>query len=77
MYKSKETGFNGILNYIYNNHSEILPKVKDPNQLFSFVKKLQREFLNELNVKYKRNKEHYKTQQNWNQFKQFLKNKTL
>lgn len=74
MYKSKDTGFNGILNYIYKHHAEILPKFKDPNQLFSFVKKLQRKFLNSIGVKYTRNKEHFKTQENWNEFKDFLRN---
>ena len=74
MYKSKETSFNGVLNYIYDNHLELLPKVKDPNQLFSFVNKLQRKFLNSINSPYVRNKEHYKTQKNWKQFKIFLKN---
>ena len=73
MYKSKETGFNGVLNYIYDNHSELLPKAKDPNQKFAFVKKLQRNFLNRINVSYTKNKEHYKTQKNWKQFKIFLK----
>ena len=73
MYKSTETGFNGVLNYIYNNHSELLRKAKDRNQKFAFVKKLQRNFLNSINVSYTKNKEHYKTQKNWKQFKIFLK----
>ena len=72
MYKSKETSFNGVLNYIYDNHYEILPKTKDHNQLFSFVRKLQRKFLNSIGVKYTKNKEHFKTQNNWNEFKEFL-----
>lgn len=75
MYKSKETGFNGVLRYIYDNHSSMIPKAKDPNQIFSFVRKLQREFLIKKGVSFTRNKEHYKTQENWKEFKDFLKNK--
>lgn len=73
MYKSKETGFNGILNYIYNKYPNIIPKTKDVNQEFAFVRKLQRKFLNSINVKFTKNKEHYKTQKNWIKFKDFLK----
>ena len=73
MYKDKDTGFNGVLNYIYKYHPDIIPKNKDVNQKFAFVRKLQRLFLNKSNIDYKRNFEYRKTQKNWKQFKIFLK----
>lgn len=73
MYKGKDTRFNGVLNYIQENHSEIIPKYKEWGQLTSFIKKLERRFLIENKIPYKRNHEHNAVSENWDKFIIFLK----
>jgi hypothetical protein len=73
-YKEKWQGNNGIMNYIQKEHPDLIPKSFNPSQAFAFINKLQRRFLISIKVKYTRNKEHYKIQKNWNEFKIFLEN---
>lgn len=73
-YKEKWQGNNGVMNYINTHYPNLIPNKLDINQKFSFINKLQRKFLISINVKYVRNKEHYKTQKNWKKFKEYLKN---
>jgi len=73
-YKEKWQGNNGVINYIENNHPNLLLNKLNATQSFSYINKLQRKFLIENNIHYKKNKEHYQTQKNWNKFKIFLKN---
>tara|TARA_R110000787_G_scaffold229259_3_gene336811 strand:+ start:779 stop:1018 length:240 start_codon:yes stop_codon:yes gene_type:complete len=76
MYKSKDTGINGILNYLYKYNDDLIKELdrttKDSNQFHSKLNKLLRLFLIKNNIKYKRNKEYISVQNNWNEFKLFL-----
>ena len=80
-HKSKESALNGVANFIQANHSDIVPRVKDGNQLFSFIGNLMRKFLKENELQVKDNGSHgamsYNAniiQDNWGMFKKFLQN---
>ncbi|WP_439132399.1 hypothetical protein [Polaribacter sp.] len=78
-HKSYNSAYNGILNYIQDNHQDVIPKTKDVNQYFSKVNKLIRKFLKSKNLKVKdngsSNSAHFNAnviQENWKEFKQYL-----
>lgn len=49
-HKSIESAFNGVASYIQLKHPEILTKTKDPNQLFSQIRKLMIKYLQARNI---------------------------
>lgn len=79
-HKSYHSAINGISKYINENHKELIPKVKDPNQYFSWLGRFIKMFLIEEDLAFKSGKKHsvvdYNAnivQDNFKLFKEWIK----
>lgn len=49
-HKSVESAFNGVASYVQIKYPKVLTKTKDPNQIFSQIRKLMIRYLQERNI---------------------------
>ena len=73
-YKSRETYYNGISNYIYKHHFNLVPKSKDFGKIKKGITIICRDYLIDNNIKFKKEQVLDLTQKNWSDFKNYLNN---